>query len=63
MTWETDLSNPNKIPELFGTAEEKWGAVDIVVNNAAFDTPDTFLPQTLYQSFLCARIADTTERV
>ncbi len=45
MTWEADLSNPNTIPELFNKAEIKWGKVDIVVNNAAFDTPDTFLPQ------------------
>ena len=45
MTWEADLSNPNTIPELFDKAEKKWGTVDIVVNNAAFDTPDTFLPQ------------------
>lgn len=45
MAWEADLSDPDTIPKLFDLAEEKWGAVDIIVNNAAFDTPDTFLPQ------------------
>jgi len=43
--WEADLSDPNTIPKLFDKAEERWGAVDVIVNNAAFDTPDTFLPQ------------------
>ena len=47
MTWEADLSNPNTIPGLFDKAEKQWGPVDIVVNNAALDTPDTFLPQTV----------------
>lgn len=45
MAWEADLSDPNTIPILFDKAEERWGAVDVIVNNAAFDTPDTFLPQ------------------
>lgn len=45
MAWEADLSDPNTIPKLFDKAEERWGAVDVIVNNAAFDTPDTFLPQ------------------
>jgi 3-oxoacyl-[acyl-carrier protein] reductase len=45
MAWEADLSEPEMIPKLFDKAEERWGAVDIIVNNAAFDTPDTFLPQ------------------
>ena len=45
MAWEADLSDPNTILKLFDKAEEKWGAVDVIVNNAAFDTPDTFLPQ------------------
>jgi 3-oxoacyl-[acyl-carrier protein] reductase len=45
MMWEADLSDPDTIPKLFDQAEGRWGAVDIIVNNAAFDTPDTFLPQ------------------
>ena len=47
MAWEADLSHPDVVPELFDKAEERWGAVDVVVNNAAFDTPDTFLPQAV----------------
>jgi 3-oxoacyl-[acyl-carrier protein] reductase len=47
MAWEADLSNPNTIPELFDKAEDKWGAIDVIVNNAAFDTPDTFLPPSV----------------
>ncbi len=47
MAWEADLSNPDTIPLLFDKAEERWGTVDVIVNNAAFDTPDTFLPQSI----------------
>ena len=47
MALEADLADPETIPLLFDKAEEKWGAVDIVVNNAAFDSPDTFLPQSV----------------
>jgi 3-oxoacyl-[acyl-carrier protein] reductase len=43
--FEADLSETNMIPKLFDLADEKWGKVDIIVNNAAFDMPDTFLPQ------------------
>jgi 3-oxoacyl-[acyl-carrier protein] reductase len=46
ITLEADLSDPNMIPKLFDQAEGKWEAVDIIVNNAAFDMPDTFLPQS-----------------
>ena len=45
MAWEADLSDPKNIPKLFEKSEERWGAVDVIVNNAAFDTPDTFLSQ------------------
>ncbi len=45
--FEADLSDPDMIPKLFDLAEEKWKAVDIIVNNAAFDMPDTFLPQQI----------------
>lgn len=45
MAWEADLSEHETILKLFDKAEERWGTVDIIVNNAAFDTPDTFLPQ------------------
>lgn len=47
ITFEADLSNPIMIPKLFDQAEGKWKKVDIIVNNAAFDTPDTFLSQSV----------------
>ena len=43
-SWESDLADPKNIPQLFDKAEEKFGHVDIVVNNAAHDRPDTFIP-------------------
>ena len=43
--WEADLSDSAVVPTLFDKAEERWGGVDLVVNNAAFDAPDTFLPR------------------
>jgi 3-oxoacyl-[acyl-carrier protein] reductase len=42
--WEADLADPASIPRLFDRAEREFGPVDILVNNAAFDQPDTFLP-------------------
>lgn len=44
--WEADLSNPANIPELFDRTEQNLGKADIVVNNAAFDNPDTFIPES-----------------
>jgi len=44
--WEADLSQPDNIPKLFDIAEDKLGPVSIVINNAAFDNPDTFIPKT-----------------
>jgi len=43
--WEADLSDPNNIPKMYDLAEKNLGNVNIVVNNAAFDNPDTFIPQ------------------
>lgn len=40
-----DLSDPAVVPELFDGAEMGVGPVDILVNNAAYDGPDTFVPQ------------------
>jgi 3-oxoacyl-[acyl-carrier protein] reductase len=45
MSWEADLADPKNIPELFDRAEEAFGSVNILVNNAAFDQLDTFIPE------------------
>ena len=42
--WEADLANPENIGELFDRAEETFGPVEVLVNNAAHWEPDTFLP-------------------
>ena len=46
-SWEGDLADPATIPRLFDATKEAFGPVDVLVNNAAFDLPDTFLPQEL----------------
>lgn len=46
-SWESDLAAPGNIPQLFDKAEERFGKVDIVVNNAAHDRPDTFIPEPI----------------
>ena len=43
--WEADISDAGNIPRMFDLAEEHLGKVNIVLNNAAFDRPDTFLPK------------------
>jgi 3-oxoacyl-[acyl-carrier protein] reductase len=43
--WEADLSHPDNIPNMFDLAERELGRVGIIVNNAAFDNPDTFIPR------------------
>jgi 3-oxoacyl-[acyl-carrier protein] reductase len=42
--WQADLSNADIIPRLFDEAEEALGPVEILVNNAAAWTADTFIP-------------------
>jgi 3-oxoacyl-[acyl-carrier protein] reductase len=42
--WEADLSDPAVVPRLFDQAEAALGPVQVVVNNAAYWEPDTFLP-------------------
>ncbi len=44
-SWEGDLADPLTIPKLFEVTEKAFGPVDVLVNNAAFDLPDTFLPE------------------
>lgn len=43
--WEADLAEPAVVPELFNRAEKALGPVEVLVNNAAHCTPDTFLPE------------------
>lgn len=43
--WEADLSDVAVIPELFDRAERAFGPVQVLINNAAHCTPDTFVPQ------------------
>jgi 3-oxoacyl-[acyl-carrier protein] reductase len=42
--WEGDLSNPGSIPQVFDAAEEELGPVEVLINNAAYWEPDTFIP-------------------
>ena len=42
--WEANLSDPTVIPELLDRAEQALGPVEVLVNNAAADEFDTFLP-------------------
>jgi 3-oxoacyl-[acyl-carrier protein] reductase len=42
--WEADLAHPDNIPALMDRVEAAFGKVDILVNNADHDQPDTFLP-------------------
>ena len=45
MALESDLSEPENIPELFDKVETTLGPIDIVVNNAAYSKCDTFIPE------------------
>jgi 3-oxoacyl-[acyl-carrier protein] reductase len=42
--YEIDLSDPNNIPKLFDLCEEKFGSVDILVNNHTYCALETFDP-------------------
>ncbi len=43
-SWEGNLREPENLNRLFEQAENAFGHVDILVNNAAEYTADTFLP-------------------
>ncbi len=66
-----DLSDPAVVPRLFDRAEAAFGPVDVLVNNAAFDEPDTFGPEaarpgaanvTIWDSPLTPFTADSHDR-
>ena len=40
-----DLADPAIVPGLFDRAESALGPVDVLVNNAAYDAPDSLAPQ------------------
>ena len=42
--WEADLADFSVLPRLFDCAEHAFGPVQVLVNNAAYCKPDTFLP-------------------
>jgi len=48
-SWEGDLRNPQNVIRLFEAAEKAFGRVDILVNNAAEYTADTFLPSNDFE--------------
>lgn len=41
---EIDLANPESVPEVFDRAEEAFGPVEVLVNNAAHGELETFVP-------------------
>ena len=43
-SWEGDLAVPENVEKLFEQAEKSFGCIDILVNNAAEYSADTFLP-------------------
>ncbi len=45
-SWEADLADQENIPRLFEKAEDIFGKADILVNNAAHDRCDTFIPRS-----------------
>jgi 3-oxoacyl-[acyl-carrier protein] reductase len=45
--WDADLSDPGNVALLFEKAEEAYGHIDILVNNAAEYMADTFVPMDI----------------
>ena len=41
---EADLADPASVPMLFERAEQTFGPIDLLINNAAYCVPDTFIP-------------------
>src|SRR5574337_1152647 len=42
--WEVDLAEAALIPQLFDRVEAELGPVEVLINNAAYCVPDTFIP-------------------
>ena len=42
--FEADLADPTTVPLLFDCAERSFGPVEVLINNAAYCVPDTFIP-------------------
>jgi 3-oxoacyl-[acyl-carrier protein] reductase len=42
--FEADLADPATVPLLFDRAEQAFGPVEVLINNAAYCVPDTFIP-------------------
>ncbi len=52
-SWEGDFREPADVTMLFEKAEEAFGQVDILVNNAAVYASDTFLPSSVLGDEAC----------
>jgi 3-oxoacyl-[acyl-carrier protein] reductase len=55
---EGDLADPGIVPRLFDACEERLGPVDVLVNNHAHWTPETFDPALVTDKGFGMRLAD-----
>jgi 3-oxoacyl-[acyl-carrier protein] reductase len=58
---EIDLADPEAIPRLFDRVEEMLGAVDILINNAAYSEPDGFISFTASEEDWAGRMRSTVD--
>jgi len=57
---EADLSDPATVPVLFDACERRLGPVDVLVNNHAHWTPETFDPARVTSEGYGMKLADAT---
>ena len=69
LPWPTDVADPDSVVALFGAVRERWGRLDLLVNNAGTGSPARTVDEVAVQdwlaavdtnltgSFLCAREA------